>query len=392
MKKSFIPLLVVGTALIAAGCDQKPGATAGGGTAPATTPSAASAPAINKADAVAVVNGKYISKATFENMQKAIAERMQGQPFPKEKLLEEMIQRELLVQDAEQKHLENTPEVMTRMEDVKKDILTQAEIQNFMKAHPVTDEEIKAEYDSKIGGLNNKEYKARHILVKTEDEAKKLIAELDKGADFAKLANKNSLDGKEAQNGGDLGWFTPGQMVEPFSKAVTTLEKGKYTKTPVQTQFGWHVILLEDSRSQTPPPLESVKEQLMPMLQRKKVQDMLESLRKQAKVEVFVSLKDEPPKPPVAGQPVTEEVVVEEGDIKDKNGKVVAKETAIEEDFKDKDGKTVAKEVAVEEDIKDKDGKTVAKEVVIEEVVEGDKTAEEKKPDAKAKPATEKKK
>ncbi|MFZ2449863.1 MAG: peptidylprolyl isomerase [Methylovulum miyakonense] len=348
MKKTLIPLLVAGTALIATGCDQK-----------ATTD--ASAPVINKADAIAIVNGKYIAKATFDSLEKEIAERSQGQAFPKEKLLEELIQRELLVQDAIQKQLDKTPEVADRLEEAKKSILTQAEVQNFMKANPVTDAEIKAEYDSKVGaGSNNTEYKARHILVKTEAEAKKLIAELDKGADFAKLANKNSLDGKEAQNGGDLGWFVAGQMVEPFSKAVIALEKGKYTKEPVQTQFGWHVILREDSRAQTPPPLEAVKEQLMPMLQRKKVQDMLENLRKQAKVEIL--MKDEPAKPAEAPKPAAEAA------------------------------KPVTEEVVVEEEIKDKDGKTVAKETIVEEVTEEKApAAEEKKPEA-AKPAVEKKK
>jgi peptidyl-prolyl cis-trans isomerase C len=347
MKKTFIPMLVVSTAHFVTACDQKAANT---GTAPSP------APLVNKADAIAVVNGTYISKATFENLEKELAERSQGQAFPKEKLLEELIQRELLVQDAMQKQLDKSADVVARLDEAKKSILTQAEVQNFMKANPVTDAEIKAEYDSKVGGTNNTEYKARHILVKTEAEAKKLIAELDKGADFAKLANKNSLDGKEAQNGGDLGWFVANQMVEPFSKAVMALEKGKYTKEPVQTQFGWHVILREDSRAQTPPPLEAVKEQLMPMLQRKKVQDFLENLRKTAKVEILMPLKDEATKPANAPKPAAEAP------------------------------KPVTEEVVVEEEIKDKDGKTVAKEVVVEDVTE------EKAPVAEAAPATEKNK
>lgn len=151
-----------------------------------------------------------------------------------------------------------------------KTLLTQADVQNFVKANPVTDAEIKAEYDSKVAGENGTEYKARHILVKTEDEAKKIIVELNKGGDFAKLANKNSLDAKESQNGGDLGWFVAGQMVAPFSEAVVKLQKGKYTEAPVKTQFGYHIILREDSRAQTPPSLDSVKEQLIPYLQRKR--------------------------------------------------------------------------------------------------------------------------
>ena len=325
MKKKIIPLLVVGTALIA-GCDQK-----------ATSEST---PTIAKSDAVAVVNGQYIAKSTLADLEKEIAERGHGQTFPKEKLIEELIQRELLVQDAIQKKLDKSPEVIAQLDSAKKTLLTQADVQNFIKANPVTDAEIKAEYDSKVAGENGTEYKARHILVKTEAEAKKLISELDKGADFAKLANKNSLDAKESQNGGDLGWFVAGQMVAPFSEAVAKLEKGKYTKTPVQTQFGWHVILREDSRKQTPPPLDSVKEQLIPYLQRKKVQTMVETMRKQAKVEILVPLTDETPKKEPAAdkaageQPVAEEVVVEE--VKDASGKTVAEGVAVEEVVKEK--------------------------------------------------------
>lgn len=285
MKKNLLPLFVIGTALFS-GCNPKSTDSTGTSTAPV----------INKADAIAVVNGQYIPKSSLEELEKEIAQRSHGQTFPKEKLIEELIQRELLVQDASQKQLDKSPEVLSQLEVARKTLLTQADLQDYLKANPVTDAEIKAEYDSKVGADKGTEYKARHILVKTEKEAKDIIAELDKGADFAKLANKHSTDAKESQNGGDLGWFAPGQMVAPFSEAVAKLEKGKYTKAPVQTQFGWHVILSEDSRAQTPPPLDAVKEQLKPFLQRKKIQTMLESLRKQAKVEILVPLVDEKPK------------------------------------------------------------------------------------------------
>lgn len=297
MKKTFIPVLVAGATLMAAGCDQKPADNT-------SAPLSVAAPVVDKADAVAVVNGKYIPKDLLANLEKEIALRAPGQTIPKEKLIEELIQRELLVQDALKKGLEKSPEVLAQIEEAKKQILTQADVQHFMKTSPVTDAELKAEYDSKVGGNNTEEYKARHILVKTEAEAKKIIAELNKGADFAKLANKHSLDGKESQNGGDLGWFVASQMVEPFSKAVMALEKGKYTTAPVQTQFGWHVILREDSRTQTPPPLEAVKDQLTPFLQRKKLQTMMEDMRKQAKVEILMPLTDE--KPQDAAKPEAE--------------------------------------------------------------------------------------
>ncbi|WP_394754490.1 peptidylprolyl isomerase [Crenothrix sp.] len=286
MNKKIISLLVAGSALIA-GCDQQMGTTA-------TTTVAA--PVIKKEDAIASVNGQYISKATLAELEKEIAEKAHGQSFPKEKLIEELVQRELLIQDAVKKQLDKTPDMQKQLDVARNSLLTQADLQDFVKKNPVTDAEIKAEYDSKVGGTNATEYKARHILVKTEDEAKKLIAALDKGGDFAKLANKNSVDAKESQNGGDLGWFNPSQMVAPFSEAVAKLEKGKYSKVPVKTQFGYHIILREDSRAQTPPPLDSVKDQLTPFLQRQKTQKMLEGLRKQAKVEILVPVVDEKPK------------------------------------------------------------------------------------------------
>jgi peptidyl-prolyl cis-trans isomerase C len=306
--KKFIPLLVVGTALIA-GCNQETSTNAG------STPATTASPAVDKADAVAVVNGQYISKSSLETLEKEIAERSHGQTFPKEKLVEELVQRELLVQDALQKQLDKSPEFIAQLEAAKKSLLTQAVLQNFIKANPVTDAEIKAEYDNKVAAEKGTEYKARHILVKTEAEAKKLITELNKGADFAKLANKHSLDAKESQNGGDLGWFSAAQMVAPFSEAVAALEKGKYSKEPVKTQFGYHVILKEDSRPVTPPPLEAVKEQLTPFMQRKKVQGMIETLRNQAKVEVLVPLTEEKPKTEAAPaeQPAAEPAKPAEG-------------------------------------------------------------------------------
>lgn len=290
MNKKIIPLLVAGTVLLA-GCDQQMASTGS---------VTAAAPTVKKEDAIASVNGQFISKATLAELEKEIAEKAHGQSFPKEKLIEELVQRELLIQDALKKQLDKSPEMQKQLDVARKSLLTQADLQDFVKKNPVTDAEIKAEYDSKVGGTNGTEYKARHILVKTEAEAKKLIAELDKGGDFAKLANKNSLDAKESQNGGDLGWFNPSQMVAPFSEAVAKLEKGKYSKEPVKTQFGFHIILREDSRAQTPPPFDSVKDQITPALQRQKIQKMLEDLRKQGKVEILISTKEEAPKVPGA--------------------------------------------------------------------------------------------
>lgn len=282
--KHTLPLVLIAGSVLLTACDQKN-----------TTASVAPVATVNKADAIAQVNGQYIPKSALEELEKEIAQRSHGQTFPKEKLVDELIQRELLIQDALTKKLDQTPEFVSRLADARKALLSQSELQKFIADHPVTDEEVKAEYDSKVAAEKGVEYKARHILVKTDAEAKKIIAELDKGGDFAKLANKNSLDGKELQNGGDLGWFAAAQMVAPFSEAVAALEDGKYTKTPVQTQFGFHVILREQSRPQTPPPFDAVKEQLAPYLQRQKIEAMLKTLRSSAKVEVLIPLTDDKP-------------------------------------------------------------------------------------------------
>jgi peptidyl-prolyl cis-trans isomerase C len=295
MTNKIIPLLLLGSTLLV-GCNQQaatPGATA-------TT----DAP-VAKEDTVATVNGTAISKTTFKALEDDITVRSHGQKFPKEQLLEELIQRELLLQDAQKKHLDQSVEVKERLKMAERSLLSQADLQDYLKANPVTDADIKAEYDKQVGKMSGTEYKARHILVKTEDEAKKLIAQLAKGAKFDELATKHSLDPSKDQ-GGDLGWFTEGQMVEPFSKAVAALEKGKFTQTPVQTQFGWHVILREDSRPQVPPPFDAIKEQLRPHLQQQKVQAMLEGLRKQAKVEILMSLEEPKPTPPPADKAATD--------------------------------------------------------------------------------------
>ena len=281
MNKKLMPLLIVSSALIA-GCQNDK----------------ATAPVVAKSDAIAEVNGVYISKASLETLKAEIAPRMRGQTLPDEQLIEELINRELLVQGALKKNLENTPEIVVRLDNMKRSLLAQADLQEYLKDNPVTDEELKAEYDKKMGGDNATEYKARHILVKTEDEGKEIIKELDKGGKFEELAKKKST-GPSGPKGGDLGWFTADRMVPPFSEALIALENGKYTTEPVETQFGWHVILRENSRSKTPPPFESVKEQFRPVMEREKVQAYLEQLRKQAKIEILT----------------TEEVVVEEIDV-----------------------------------------------------------------------------
>lgn len=288
MNKKLISLLLTGSALLAA-CEQS-----GNGTDKTAPGQVSTAPVITKEQAVAVVNGQFISKATLENLQKEIAQRNGGQNIPPKTLLEELIKQEILIQEANKNNLQTSPEVVNRLETIKRSLLSQAALQKYLDSQPITDTDLKAEYDKKVVGENAMEYKARHILLKTEAEAKKIIEQLKKGAKFEDLAKKNSTEPGAKESGGDLGWFTADQMVAPFSEAVIALEKGKYSATPVQTQFGWHVILREDSRTPTPPPFDSVKEQLRPMLQREKIQTYMDTLRNQAKVEIFLP-EEQPP-------------------------------------------------------------------------------------------------
>lgn len=295
MNKKIVSLLLASSALMV-GCNE-PSKTATSSTTPSATALATVVPTVKKEDAVAAVNGTYISKADLKALEDDIALRSHGQQtFPKQQLIDELVQRELLVQSATSKQLQNTPEVLAQMEMARRSLLSQAALKAQLDANPITDADLKAEYDKQIGTQDKTEYKARHILVKTEDEAKKIIAQLDKskGKDFAALAKKHTTDPSGKDSGGDLGWFGAKQMVAPFSAAVAALEKGKYTATPVKTQFGWHVILREDSREQTPPPFDTVKEQIRPMVQRSKIEGMLKALKEQAKVEI---LYVEPPAP-----------------------------------------------------------------------------------------------
>jgi len=152
-----------------------------------------------------------------------------------------------------------------------------------MQTNPISDEELKKLYDEQVPKGN--EYKARHILVEDEEAAKKLIVELDGGADFSELAKEHST-GPSGKTGGELGWFSPQQMVAPFSEAAATLEKGSYTKQPVKTQFGWHIIILDDVRESTPPAFEEVKPQLQTFVQKQRIQDYIASLRQSATIEI----------------------------------------------------------------------------------------------------------
>ena len=230
------------------------------------------------ADVVVTVNGQPVTQADLERYS---AERPGA---PREQLLDELVARELIYQDALKRGLDKDAEVKREIAEMRERVLMAAAVRQAVEQKPVTEDELKAEYDKVKAQLARDEFKARHILVADEAQARQIIAELDKGADFAELARKHST-GPTNKTGGDLGWFSAEQMVPPFAEAVRKLKKGSYTKAPVQTQFGWHVIKLEDTRSVPAPSFAEVKERLHAALQQQRVAEYVQNLRKSAKVD-----------------------------------------------------------------------------------------------------------
>ncbi len=231
------------------------------------------------AASTASTSGVDINPDVFKMYLESRIQRPAEQATPEESaaVRNELTDIYLLSEQPRAKELSKDPRYTAQMELQSRAMLAQAVASDFVTNNQATDEEMRALYDEQMA-ISEPEYKARHILVETQGEAIALIAELEGGADFAELASNNST-GPSASTGGDLGWFPPDRMVGEFSAAVTQLGDGEFTKEPVQTQFGWHVILREGSRDSTPPPFESVTEVLKQQIEQQKLQDYLESLR-----------------------------------------------------------------------------------------------------------------
>ena len=197
------------------------------------------------------------------------------------KLLTELEDVYLLASQPEAVELRNSDEIQAQIELATINLVARAFATDFINNMEITESDIQAEYDQQASLSPTLQYKARHILVESQGEAVEIIGELDQGADFATLAQEKST-GPSGPNGGDLGWFSPEQMVAPFSEAVAALEDGSYSESPVQTQFGWHVILREETRDTPPPPLESVRDQVRNAIQQKRFQALLEQIRFEA--------------------------------------------------------------------------------------------------------------
>jgi peptidyl-prolyl cis-trans isomerase C len=241
---------------------------------------------------LAVVNGKPIPKSKADEMIAELGKAGKpDSPELEQAVRERLVTGEILMQEAEKRGLTADPEVRLQLEAARQQVLVAALAQQYFKANPPTDEEIRAQYDQLAKSMGSKEYHAHHILVKTEPEAKNLIAQLNKGAKFEDLAKAQSQDPGSAANGGDLGWSAPDSYDKDFADAMTKLQKGKYSTTPVKTQFGYHIIRLDDVRDTQLPSFDEVKPRLSEaMMQDQKWQEakfktMLADMRAKAKIE-----------------------------------------------------------------------------------------------------------
>lgn len=242
-------------------------------------------PAGEQTKAVATIDGKPISSEFFEFYAKSRAGKSVSELNDEQKkaLMDEIVRLELTAQTAVKAGLDKKPETSSQLELQRLTVLADAAFKNHLDGKTPTEQELRAEYETQVAAMPKLEYRARHILVATEPFAQNVIEKLNKGADFADLARKESMDAKET--GGELGWFSPNRMVPEFASAVVALKKGEITKKPVQTQYGWHVIQLEETREVSPPDFEQVKERLATLIQQKKLQSYVDELKKTAKIE-----------------------------------------------------------------------------------------------------------
>lgn len=263
------------------GCDDK-----SKNTTPAATEHEASTASVSEEDTLATVNGSPITK---EDVVAFMQVKQQTQPQAQMNpglLLNEMINTQLLVQEAEQKGLQDSDEVKRLLKMQRAATLVSVLVREYLDNLELSDEELKKEYDAQIAGVDKQEFKASHILLETKDEAKKVIGEVKAdGSNFAELAKKYST-GPSGKEGGELGWFSVRSMVPEFSDAVKAMKKGDISKEPVQSEFGWHVIYLEDVRDIKLPSFEDSMERLKLIVAQRKLQEHIAELREKADIQV----------------------------------------------------------------------------------------------------------
>jgi len=243
-------------------------------------------PAFAEDKSAAMVNGVSIPQSRIDMRVKAAT--AQGQPDSpdlRKAIREDLINLEVLAQEAKKNGLDKNPDVIEQTQLAEASVLVGAYVQDYAKTHQITEDQMKQEYEKFKSTLGKEEYNVSHILVDTEDEAKAIIAQLGKKGKFDKIAKAKSKDAGSAAKGGSLGWAVPSNFVPPFANAILSLKKGEYTKEPVKTQFGWHIVKLDDVRSLKVPTYEELKPQIQQKMQQQIVQDLIADLRSKAKIE-----------------------------------------------------------------------------------------------------------
>jgi peptidyl-prolyl cis-trans isomerase C len=231
------------------------------------------------------VNGVLIPQAYFETLGKQAAASGRAGPEATQIIKEELVNREVLAQAAKKRGVDRNPEVAAQMDLARQGIMIQAFFEDYVKANPVKDEDLKGQYEQFKAQMGDNEYKVRHILVEKEDDAVGVIASLKKGGDFAAIAKDKSKDPGSKDNGGDLDWSPAARYVKPFADSIKALQKGQTTDKPVQTQFGFHVIRLDDVRPTKVPAFDEVKGQFAQRAQQEQIAKLVQDLRSKAKIE-----------------------------------------------------------------------------------------------------------
>jgi peptidyl-prolyl cis-trans isomerase C len=234
---------------------------------------------------IAIVNGKAVPTSRVEALAQQVARS--GRPITPEveaQIKEEVIAREIFMQEAQKRGLDATDEYKAQIELARQTILIRELFAEFQKTSAVTDADVQAEYDKFVAANGGKEYRARHILVETKEQAEAILASLKKGGKFEDIAKKQSKDPGSGANGGDLDWAAPGNYVNEFSEAMVALNKGQVS-APVQSQFGFHIIRLDDVREAQLPKLEEVKPQIVQQMTQQRMATFQQELRAKAKVE-----------------------------------------------------------------------------------------------------------
>jgi peptidyl-prolyl cis-trans isomerase C len=242
-------------------------------------------PLIAADNIIATVNGDEISERQLKiaaTQSKVEFEALT--PQQRKLLTEALINRQLVLQEAIKENYDKDADIAARVKALTESYIAANYLAKIAKEFKVEEKDVKAYYDKNVVADTPKEYKARHILVKTEAEAKAIIKNLEDGSDFSKLAKEKSTDTGSGERGGDLGWFTQRDMVEPFSNAVASLKKGELAKTPINSQFGWHVIILDDERLTTPPEFNAVKQNIEKVLIKEQLNNYLTELNSKAKI------------------------------------------------------------------------------------------------------------